>query len=120
MTPFVKDGRTVPNAFVWCDCYEEERHHYSPKPGDFNFPMSSTFRAFTFEYCGFADPGHVPALNLSEIEDRLNDLEAMSAQAGAIPRQYYNEFQQIRAELAHLRNKIATLSTRARPVINSS
>lgn len=45
-----------------------------------------------------------------ELADRVGNLEAISAQPGRIPRQYYGQFQQMRGELAYLRNKICELT----------
>ena len=42
----------------------------------------------------------------SELEDRISNLESISAERGSIPRKYYDEFQQIHGEIANLRNKI--------------
>ena len=45
-----------------------------------------------------------------ELADRVSNLEAISAQAGRIPRQYYDQFKQMHGEIAHLRNKVYELS----------
>lgn len=41
-----------------------------------------------------------------DIEDRIGNLEAISAQPGRIPRQYYDQLQQLQGELAHLKHKL--------------
>jgi len=46
----------------------------------------------------------------SDLEDRLGNLEAISAQPGGIPRRYYDQFKQMHGELAYLRNRIDELS----------
>lgn len=46
--------------------------------------------------------------DVSELEDRVCNLESISAERGSIPRRYYDEFQQIKGEIANLRNKITT------------
>lgn len=120
MLPFIKNGKPVPHAFVWCECYREEHVIYHPRPEDFDFPMSDAFRGFTFEYCGLPDPGHVPTSNISELEDRIGNLEEISAMPGRIPRQYYDQFQQIRGEVANLRNKVAEQSAKKRRPTKSS
>jgi len=43
---------------------------------------------------------------LDELAERTGNLEAISAQPGRIPRQYWNEFQEMRGELAYLRSKV--------------
>lgn len=112
--PFIKDGQPVPHAFLWCGCYEEERIIHHPNPEDFDFPMSGTFRGFSFEYCGMSDPRRVPASNMSELEDRISNLEEISAMPGRIPRKYYDQFQQIQGEVANLRNRVTELSAKKR------
>lgn len=57
-----------------------------------------------------------PEADWSELHDRLNDLEAMAAEPGRIPRRYYEQFQQIRGEIAFLRNKIEERRTKPAPV----
>lgn len=50
--------------------------------------------------------------DLEAIEDRLNDLEAMVAERGRVPRQYYDQLEQIRGEVVFLRNKVNELSSK--------
>ena len=45
-------------------------------------------------------------LKINKLEDRLEALEAISAQKGGIPHQYYDQLQQLRGEIAYLRGKI--------------
>ena len=60
--PFTKNGKVIPNAFLFCDkCHEEETEGYDQaKAADFDYPMSDTFRALSFEQCGQPDPGEIP------------------------------------------------------------
>lgn len=44
--------------------------------------------------------------DMADLQDRVNTLESISAQRGGIPRQYQDQFQQIRGEVANLRQKI--------------
>lgn len=61
MLPFLKDGRVIQNAFINCECRQEQPEHYEAlKPEDFDYPMSSSYRAASFEYCGMADTGAIP------------------------------------------------------------
>lgn len=46
--------------------------------------------------------------DISELEDRVSNLESISSERGSIPRKYYDEFQQIHGEIANLRSKIVT------------
>lgn len=56
----------------------------------------------------------------TDLEDRIGNLESISAQAGRIPRKYYDEFQQIRGDVANLRNKVAQLTQRRREPVKST
>ena len=50
------------DAWVDCDCkeaYEGERYHQIT-PDMFDFPMSDTFRAHSYQYCNQPDPGYIP------------------------------------------------------------
>lgn len=48
-----------------------------------------------------------PEPDITEIQERVGNLEAISAERGSIPRQYHDQFHQIRGELAYLQNKVA-------------
>ena len=110
LIPFVKDGKVIPNAFVFCECRLEQDSHENNlpiKPEDFDFPMSDAFRGATYEHCGVPDPGYVPPqVDISSIEDRISDLEAMIAMPGQIPRRYQDRLQQIEGGFVNLRNKV--------------
>ena len=57
LIPFVKNGKLIANAWLDCDCKEPERDHYrAVTASGFDFPMSDTFRGYSFEYCGQRDP----------------------------------------------------------------
>jgi len=113
LLPFIKNGRVIPNAWIDCPaCYQERtREHYIPvTPSDFDFPCSNTFRGFYHEEFGGGDPanhGNYRTLtDLTEIEDRLNDLEAEIARPGSIPRRYTEELKQIKGQMLYLQGKI--------------
>jgi len=48
------------DAWIDCECKQQAEHYQPVTPADFDFPMSDTFRAFSFEYCNQPDPGTVP------------------------------------------------------------
>jgi len=54
------------------------------------------------------------------LKDRVSNLEEISAQPGRIPRQYWNQFQEMRGELAYLRNKVCGESAKPpkKPVLS--
>lgn len=63
LIPFVnREGKVIPHAFTHCDCHPiygletEAEHWHDIQPDDYDFPMSETFRAWTYEHCGVPDP----------------------------------------------------------------
>ena len=113
LLPFVKNGKVSPHTFLHCECRIEadSREHYFPlKPDDFDYPMSMAFRAFSYDYCGVTDPGYVSLKpDVSDLDDRINDLEAISAQPGSIPRYYDDRTQQVENKVTGLQNKLNEL-----------
>lgn len=64
--------------------------------------------------CQGCPQSQAPEEVIAGLEDRVGNLEAISAEPGRIPRRYYDQFQQIHGEVAYLHNKVHELS--ARPV----
>lgn len=97
LLPFNKNGKVIPHTFTYCpDCYEEPQERYIPMTPDmWDFPMSTSFRAFTYNYCGQPDSGAVTVATASVREV-------------VIERQPAN-LQHIRAELNYLHNKVLEL-----------
>ena len=60
LIPFVKNGKVVPHAWIDCDCKQQVEHYQPITPADFDFSMSDTFRAFSYQYCNQPDPGYIP------------------------------------------------------------
>ena len=55
----------------------------------FDFPCSDTFRGYAYEYYGEPDPDYIPPQpDLTEIENRLNNLESEMARLNNMPRRY--------------------------------
>jgi hypothetical protein len=48
----------------------------------------------------------LPEEPVSDIENRLNNLEAISSQQGSIPRQYHDELQGIKGQVLYLQTKV--------------
>jgi len=115
LLPLIKDNKAIAHAFIDCECKLAISECFDPvrlQPRDFDYPMSATFRAASFEYCNQQDPGSMPLVpDLTNIEDRLNDLEAMSADRGSVPR----AFQQLRAQVLYLKNKVDEMRTKRKP-----
>ena len=105
-----RDNSIIPRAWTFCECHEDEPEHYlSLNLTDWDFPCSNLFRAFSYDSCGVQDPGSAPLSsqpNIADLDDRLNDLEAISAESGSMPRQYHDSLQQIRGQVLYLQNKL--------------
>jgi len=62
LIPLIKNNKVIPGAYHHCDCHSvyglnPEPEHYHPIcPEDYDFPMSETFRGFSYAYCGVPDP----------------------------------------------------------------
>ncbi len=105
LLPFTrKDGSIAHDVFYDCSCKEAGLiERYQPlKPCEYDFPMSSDFRDFSFDYCGYPLQETVQGLDL---EDRLNDLEAEVSKPGSIPRIYTNEINLLKAQILNLQRK---------------
>lgn len=60
LLPFIKDGKVIPHSFIDCECKLSLPEYYDPvreRPEDFDFPMSDSYRGWSFWYCGQPDPG---------------------------------------------------------------
>ena len=53
--------------------------------------------------------------DLSEVKEQVNDLQAITATPGQIPRRYNDELKQVKGELAFLRNKVNDLQAKRKP-----
>lgn len=83
---------------------------------EFAMCLKCGLKDYLFDYRNAHDePMPAPAPDTSEIEDRIANLEEMSSERGSIPRRYYDEFQQIKGELAYLRNKLAETGKKREP-----
>ena len=75
LLPFEKNGRVIPNTFLDCECKKQEVERYqSIGPEDYDFPLSDTYRGFSFEYCGVPDPAESLS-PVSLMEERVSILE---------------------------------------------
>lgn len=101
LIPFVKDERVIPFAWLYCDCHtiqginpEPERYR-DIRPEDYDYPLSETFRAWTFEHCGVPDPGYSP-----QLKERIR-LEVEPVEPEPLK---HSEFIQLRSEMNFVRN----------------
>lgn len=80
--PFVKDGKTIPNAVVYCECHQGgQEYPYQPEPAMFDFPCSDTFRGF---YCN--EPPTALPQPMEKIIYRESDLQPVYAQLSWLKR----------------------------------
>ena len=57
LLPFVKNGRIILHAYIYCKCHEEEPGSDFRLPSDFDFPISYNFYCFLCQYYRWEDPG---------------------------------------------------------------
>lgn len=77
-----------------------------------DFPVSWDFNRHYSLYYGQPDPGPnmvAESTRVEELEDRIGNLEAISAEPGRMPRRYYDQMQQLKAQVTYLQNKVNEL-----------
>ncbi len=85
LLPFIKTGRIIPFVSIHCECYHDktQEHYQDLTPDCFDFPVSSTFRGASFDYCGNKDPAQY---NIREVKSETviikqkTDLQPIYAQ----------------------------------------
>lgn len=117
------DGKVDYSSLVYCRCRgekagqlysrpvpEEEPEHYVPvTPDMIDFPVSWDFHRHYCQYYGWPDPGpDRPAENtrVEDLEDRICNLEAISAEPGRMPRYYHDKLQQLEGRVLHAESKM--------------
>ena len=102
LLPFTKNGKLVPHVRLHCECHPQHpdnaRDRYlAPELADFDFPMSDTFRGWTFDHVGVDDPARVGSTSgespdyhelwdeVDELRLRLKSLEARQPRRTADP-----------------------------------
>lgn len=78
-------------------------------------------REYLYDYANAHDNPmpHAPQPDVTELEDRIGNLEAISAERGSLPRKYQEQFDSLRGELANLRQKIVGQPTKPQPVAHA-
>jgi len=105
-------GKPIPNAWQDCLCREEEHEHYRrPRPSDWDFPMSDTFRGFSYEYCGLPDPGYIPPEPLKQEPQE----QVIIHRHSNMGKQEYDLLQQTAREVKYLRGKVEGKPRPAKP-----
>ena len=90
---------------------ELEQEHYRAVKTDPYYALQGLLE-IRFEEMALAMPINQP---LEDLDDRINNLEAISAEPGGIPRRYEDRFKQLQGELVYLRNKIKELTAQKKP-----
>lgn len=73
-----KEGKIIPHARVYCECYEEEPEHFYPlQPEDIDFPISWDWHRHYCREFGLPDPGpcEPPEHSIEELHERVLVLE---------------------------------------------
>lgn len=104
-----KEGKVIPYTWLHCGCHPvygnkpELEHWWDMILEDYDFPMSQTFRAWTYQDCGVQDPGYVPLEPL-----RLQEMKSQP-QPGWSKRQW-EKVEQLRLAFLHYQEKFIELS----------
>lgn len=69
--------------------------YYDPHTGRYLPPL-----------CQGCSQSQSPEEMIIRLADRVSNVEAISAQPGRLPRQYYDQFKQMHGEIVYLRNKL--------------
>ena len=104
-------GKPIPDCYSDCECKEERHDYYQPlRPEDFDFPMSDTFRAYSYEYCGQPDPGYSP--EALESTPRVTEVIHRHSEMG---QKEFDLLQQTARRVGYLQGEIDQLKTRRKP-----
>jgi len=112
------DGKVDYSSLIYCRCRgdkagqpasrphpeEESGGYYIPATPDIiDFPVSRDFLRCYHRHWGWADPGpDVPgSTQPADLEDRVGNLEAISAEPGRIPRYFHDRIQQLEGRVMH-------------------
>ena len=110
LLPFIKNGKIISNAHIYCDCHEDEPEHYSPlSPDDFDWPMSYDFHRMLCQEHGWNDPG----LNKPREPEVLPPQEIIHRHSNMGKREF-DLLQQTAFEVKGLRDKVIELQTSKR------
>ena len=91
------------------DCYS----HRTTVVGDNILCLSCGKQDYLYDYRNAYDEGGVTDnTELETLQAQVNDLEATIAEPGQIPRQYSDRLNQLRGEVAYLRNKVNEVQRR--------
>ena len=116
LIPFInKQGKLIVGAFLDCECRIEIQaqgynNYRDIRPDDFDYPMSDTFREFTYEHYG--RPWEQRS---AFIKQEAPTVAVSSASKPWDKRQQY-QLDQTRGELIHIRDKLAEMTAKKKPM----
>ena len=50
LLPFIKNGKVISHAHIYCECHKDEEHYQPIKPEDFDFSCSYRWRSYYETY----------------------------------------------------------------------
>ena len=115
LLPFIKDGRTIPHAHLFCDCHPQygidvHNHYQHLITDDFDFPMSGHYREHTFEQYGRPWEQRREIYQPEEPSGPI-EIDPVDAQEIAhLNRRHQYQIDQTRAEIQRLTMKVAALT----------
>ncbi len=103
LIPFVnKQGQLRNDAFLDCECKVDEPDHYDIRPEDFDYPMSQSYREFTFEQYGRPWEKKSDIVMLAPV--------IQEAESQPWDQRQQHQIDQTRAEIKRLTMKVAALT----------
>lgn len=118
LIPFTKNRKVIPNTFLHCDCHpvygdnpKPDRYHHLT-PDMFDYPMSDTFRGYSYQYCGVTDPGYIPP-ELPQPEPQVREVIHRHSD---MSQKDYEVLQQLRGQVRYLQSKVEEGNKRYKPV----
>ena len=104
--PFIKDGKVIPYARIYCECHEEEERYQPVRPEDFDFPISYDYYRSLCQFHGWPDPGSdIPPNPLEEDDTEIPEPEWTKRQ--------WDTVQQLRGEVRHYSSKVNEMRAQA-------
>lgn len=104
LIPFVKEGKIIPNTFLYCECYEEPEHYQQASPGDFDFACSYAWRAY-YEETIFGR--YLPSLEPKEESIKSEQLEE------SWNKRQWDTIKQLKAQVLFLSDKVNKMRANA-------
>ena len=115
---FKKNGKVIPYCWSHCDCHPvyglnpKPEHYRDVQLEDYDFPCSSTFRAYSHQYCGVADPGSDASQSVynRNLEEEKPQVIEHIHRHGDMSKQEFDLLQQTARKATYLEKKLNELS----------